>query len=109
MTKKVSLSNGRFWAKQGEAKEHFKQMLARYKDGERIADPQDHEDLCALLVPYDGRLLPGEETKAGAGVSHFTRQLNRGTGWSSSGFYVHRVDGTSIDFSYIEAVKSASA
>jgi hypothetical protein len=34
--------------------------------------------------------------------------LNIGDGYATSGFHVHRIDGTSIDFSYIQAVKTAS-
>ncbi|WP_281664985.1 DCL family protein [Paraburkholderia fungorum] len=109
MAKKVSLPNGRTWSKQGDAMQHFKAMLARYNNGDRVADPQDHDDLSALLIPYDGRLPPGANTKIGAGISHFTRQVNTGDRWRSAGFHVHRIDGSSIDFSYIEAVKAASS
>jgi len=109
MAKKVSLSNGRNWSKQGDAMEHFKAMLARYKNGERVTDPQDHDDLSALLIPYDGLLPAGADTKIGEGISHFTREVNIGDRWRSSGFHVHRIDGSSIDFSYIDAVRAASS
>jgi hypothetical protein len=108
MAKAVTLINGRHWQKQGDAIEHFKQMLAQYKNGDRITDPQDHSDLGALLIPYDACLAPGEPVKIGPGVDYFSRQLNIGDGYATSGFHVHRVDGTSIDFSYIQAVKAAS-
>jgi hypothetical protein len=108
MAKMVSLPNGRIWSKQGDAMDHFKAMLARYKNGDRVTDPQDHDDLGALLIPYDRCLPPGAETKIGVGISHFTRQVNIGDRWRSPGFHVHRTDGSSIDFSYIEAVKAAA-
>jgi Protein of unknown function (DUF3223) len=108
MSKSVLLSNGCSWKTQTEAKEHFRQMLARYKTGDQISSPDDHSDLCALLVPYDACLDPGQPTKIGVGIDHFSRQVNIGPKWSSPGFHVHRIDGTSIDFSFIEAVKAAS-
>ncbi|WP_321906070.1 DCL family protein [Paraburkholderia tropica] len=108
MTKQVDLPNGRHWSKQGDAMEHFRDMLHRYSNGEKIANANDHDDLSALLVPYDASINDGSPTKIGPGISHFTRELNKGDRWRSAGFHVHRVDGTSTDFSYIEAVRSAS-
>jgi hypothetical protein len=109
MAKKVCLPNGQVWLKQGDAMEHFKAMLARYKNGERVTNLQDHNDLSALLIPYDQRLQAGADTKVGVGVSHFTREVNIGDRWRSAGFHVHRTDGSSIDFSYIDAVKAAAS
>jgi hypothetical protein len=91
----------------GDAKEHFKSMLARYRDGARVADPTDHSDLAALLEIYDSVLLPGEPTKAGAGVSHFERREDRDHPGHTSCFFVVRIDGTSIDFSTRRAVDTA--
>ncbi|CAE6860299.1 hypothetical protein R69658_07583 [Paraburkholderia aspalathi] len=108
MAKSVMLNNGRQWRTQHDALEHFKQMLARYRNGERVADPSDHADLCALISRYDEFVPAGEDTKAGQGVSHFSRESNASAGWTTDGFHVHRLDSTSIDFSYIEAVKCAS-
>ncbi len=108
MTKSVTLSNGRHWKTQADALVHFKQMLARYATGERVSDQADHDDLIALLQPYDSVLLPGHEKKTGPGVEYFSRQTNSDVGWSTDGFHVHRINGTVIDFSYIEAVKTAS-
>ena len=108
MTKQVRLNNGRHWQKQGDALAHFKGMLARYSVGERVSDANDHADLAALLVAYDSVLPEGAAAKAGAGIEFFSKQTNRGQGWSTDGFHVHRTDGTHIDFSYIDAVKAAS-
>jgi len=105
MVKPIRLSNGRQWRTQKDALQHFKQMLARYENGDRIDAPSDHDDLCALLSRYDSVLSPGEVTKVGTGVAYFSRERNVGDGWSTDGFHVHRTDGTSIDFSYISAVK----
>lgn len=109
MAKPVKLSNGRHWRTQREALAHFKQMLGRHARGDRVAEPQDHNDLQSLLQRYDALLPSGSDTKAGAGVSHFSKELNVGDGWVSDGFHVHRVDGTSIDFSYIDAVVGKAA
>ncbi len=108
MTKSVKLPNGRHWRTQGEAMDHFKNMLSRSTLGERVIDADDHADLAALLQVYDSVLPAGAPTKAGDGVDFFSKQRNRGDGWSSDGFHVHRVDGTQIDFSYKEAVRVAS-
>jgi hypothetical protein len=106
MPKSVQLSNGRKWQSQKDALKHFRDMLARYQDGERVADESDDGDLRALVLRYDSLLTPGGETKAGAGIEFFSRQLNSGDGWATPGFHVHRKDGTSIDFSFYRAVQS---
>ncbi len=108
MAKPVKLSNGRYWRTQTQALEHFKKMLARYNIGEKVTDSSDHDDLSALLMRYDSVMLANEETKTGAGIDYFSKQRNVGEGWSTDGFHVHRIDGTSIDFSYISAVKIES-
>jgi len=100
----VTLSNGKSWPTKKAAKEHFTAMLARYKNCERVA-AQDAADLAALLDRYDRSCLPGEPTKIGIGISHFTRQLNVGNGYATPGFHVHRIDGSSIDFSFWDAVQ----
>jgi hypothetical protein len=108
MAKSVQLSNGRKWKTRKAALGHFRSMLARYKDGEQVSSTVDDDDLRALLALYDSVLPAGAPTKAGTGVSHFTRELNTGDGWASSGFHVHRTDGTSVDFSFHRAVESDS-
>lgn len=108
MTKAVRLPNGRYWRSQGEALSHFKAMLARYPVGQRVTDAGDQADPAALVTVYDSVLPAGSETKAGPGIAFFSKQTNRGDGWSTDGFHVHRVDGTEIDFSYVEAVRVAS-
>lgn len=108
MTKSVSLPNGRYWRSQGEAMSHFKEMLARTTLGERVMNAEDHADLVALLMVYDSVLPQGAETKVGAGIAFLSKQRNRGEGWTTDGFHVHRTDGTVVDFSYKEAVRVAS-
>jgi hypothetical protein len=91
---------------QSSALEHHKSVLHRYQDGQRVSDQGDHADLVALVERYDPVLdAVGEPTKGDGQIAHFKRRLNTGTGWSSSGFWVVRQDGTATDFSYIDAVK----
>lgn len=106
-TVSIKLLNGRSWPKKGDAVEHFKAMLARYSDGERVGNPVDHDDLVALLHVYDSVVDGGELTKAGAGVSHFERRRDRDHPGNTSCFFVVRLDGTSIDFSARKALDVA--
>lgn len=104
MPKPVELSNGRIWKTKTSAKQHFKEMLARYKDGDVVTDYDDHMDLSALLERFDVLVADGA-SKIGAGIERFERRLNKGDGWSSPGFWVVRSDKTSTDFSYVKAVE----
>ena len=104
MAKSVTLQNGRTWSTQTAALHHFKSISARYKDGDVINSSEDHDDLLALLVRYD-MLKVSEQSKLGAGIERFERRVNRREGYSSSGFWAVRADGTETDFSYISAVK----
>lgn len=106
MTKTISLPNGRSWKTQTQALEHFKSILNKYSNDDVISNQNDHDDLAALLMHYDSALEENEQTKCGSGIDHFKRQNNAELGWSTSGFWVYRTDGSSIDFSYIKAVKS---
>jgi hypothetical protein len=91
---------------QKSALDHYKALLHRYQDGDRIADPGDYADLVALIERYDTILDQVGEAMKGCGrISHFERRRNTGTGWSGSGFWVVRQDGSATDFSYIRAVK----
>jgi hypothetical protein len=106
MPKPVHLNNGKTWRSRKEAIEHFRKMLARYADGDMISAPADECDLRALLTRYDSVLPAGSTTKTGSGVNHFSRERNSGDRWATSGFHVHRTDGTSIDFSFYSAVQT---
>lgn len=105
--KTISLPNGRTWPKKGDAVEHFKAMLARYKDGSRVSDAADHSDLAALLDVYDSVLNAGQPTKAGPGVLHFERRKDQDHPGNTSCFFVVRIDGSSIDFSTRRALDAA--
>ncbi len=107
--KSISLPNGRIWPRKGDAVDHFKAMLARYRDGSRVSDSTDHSDLASLLEVYDSVLDAGEPTKAGVGVSHFERRKDRDHPGNTSCFFVVRTDGTSIDFSTRRALDAATS
>jgi hypothetical protein len=99
----VELSNGRIWKTKTAAKQHFRDILARYNDNDVITDFGDHCDLCALLERFDILVTDGA-SKIGPGIKQFERRLNKGDGWSSPGFWVVRTDGTATDFSFPKAV-----
>ena len=105
MAKPVVIGS-RSFRTQSSALEHFKALLHRHQDGQRVSDPADHTDLVALIERFDPVLeAVGEPTKGAGQIAHFERRLNTGTGWSTSGFWIVRQDGTETDFSYIDAVK----
>jgi hypothetical protein len=104
MAKSINLPNGRSWKTQTTALAHFKDMLDRHSDNQVVEDRSDHNDLVALLERYDA-VITDSPAKIGAGIEHFFRRRNVGEGYSTPGFWVHRVDGTDTDFSYIGAVK----
>ena len=103
MAKPVEQKNGQSFKTKKAAEQHFRNMLARYRDGEHISDYQDHSDLSALLERFDSFVSDGP-SKIGAGIKRFERRLNKGDGWSSPGFWVIRVDNSPTDFSYVKAV-----
>lgn len=90
----------RIFRTQKSALDHYKALLHRYQDGDRISDPGDHADLVALIERYDPILDEvGEPAKGCGQIGHFERHLNTGTGWSNSGFWVVRLDASATDFS----------
>ena len=107
MAKPVQLADGQVWPTQTAAKAHFKKLLHAYVDGQRVTDPGDHRDLLALLLAYDHG-LELEESKAGVGVDYFYKDRDDEYGGVTSCFYVCRIDGSCIDFSYIKAIEHIS-
>lgn len=107
MAKKVDLGNGRIWATQKSAKEHFKEILSRYKNGETVSDAKDHADLVALIASYD-RGVDLEAQKAGVGILNFFRGTDVEHFGLNDCFFVRRLDGSVIDFSFHKAVTFAS-
>lgn len=100
----ITLASGRHWAKKGDALAHFKDMLGRYRVGDKVNESADHADLAALLNVYDSVLPAGHQTKAGSGISHFEKRWDVDHPGHTACFFVVRTDGTSIDFSAIKAL-----
>jgi hypothetical protein len=109
MAKAVTLKNGKQWPTQKAALAHFKDMLHRYKNGDVVTRDSDIADLTALLAIYDETRACDASSKIGQGIHHFERLSNSVLGWPTDGFWIFRIDGTSVDFSYIAAVQSATA
>lgn len=108
MPKPLTLKNGKSWRTQALAKGHFKDMLARHKNGQKVTDPSDHGDLLALLDCYDRDVLLPRETKTGSEVEYFFRDRDTEHPGNTDCFHVRRTDGTIIGFSTIRAVEVAS-
>ena len=104
MIRSIELANGREWKTYTAAYRHFSEMLGRYQREEEINDPDDHSDLCALLKRYESILKKDNTSKVGCGVQYFTKQNNSSLGWSSDGFWLHRIDGSICDFSFKKAL-----
>ena len=79
------------------AKNFFKAMLARYKDGEDINE-EDSSHLYSLIVRH-----PEESHKIGCGIEKFFRAKTEK--WTSC-FWLKRHDDSPTDFSYITCVDS---
>lgn len=104
MTRSIELENGKNWKIYTKAYEHFSEMLGRYEREQEIKNPNDHADLCALLNRYDAILAKKGISKIGDGIKYFTKQSNSSLGWSSDGFWLHRIDGSTSDFSIKKAL-----
>ena len=108
MAKPVTLNNGKFWPTQTAAKAHFRAMLGKYANGQSVVDSADHDDLLALVEIYDGALKSPHETKAGPGIRRFFRDADRDHPGTTDCFFIERIDGSKIDFSFHKAIRVAS-
>jgi hypothetical protein len=77
------------------AKDFFKEMLARYSDGDDVNE-EDSANLDRLLERH-----PEASQKIGCGVRrYFRKRTDKGT----SCFWLERTDGTETEFSYLTCV-----
>ena len=78
------------------AEDFFGAMLNRYKAGDRVndADAKWLHDLIALHPDAD---------KIGGGIAYFTVKRNQ----FNNGFWLHRLDGHSSDWSYLKCISPA--
>jgi hypothetical protein len=106
--KNVVLSNGRQWATRDAALQHFRNLRDNYELETKIDDPDDHDDLCALLERFDSANSYGP-SKIGCGISHFITRENYANGGKTVGFWVVRTDLSETDFSFVKAVSPSPA
>ncbi len=88
---KPVISATRSFPNQGAATAFFKEILGRYRAGDRISDV-DALDLAALLERHDEFAQ-----KVGCGTDHFSAMM---TEHGTPCFRIERKDGTGTDFSY---------
>jgi hypothetical protein len=91
MAGKPFATDTRHFPKKGDAMSFFREMLNRYKPGDRVNDA-DAADLAALLKHHTDY-----RAKVGAGIAHFGVMANL---YNTQSFAIVRVDGTRDDFSY---------
>lgn len=105
--KPVSLENGRSWASQRAAEDHFRNIRDRYGPGKTVTSHADHDDLLALIRRHDLLVADGP-SKEGVGVERFETRTNVTNGGRTVGFWIVRIDGSETDFSFIRAVAGAA-
>lgn len=102
--RKISLTT-RTFDKAGDATAFFKEMLNRYKIGEKV-DQADAADLTALLALHDER-----DEKIGRGIEGF--EVNTppedAPPFSKRCFWIIRTDGSREDFSYTHCLERKPA
>jgi hypothetical protein len=98
------------WDKQGEALAAFQAILARsgYGINDRITDPTHELMLNEVLDRH-----PDAVEKIGVGVEYFFVGKTSGgdkfnVGKNARGIWIHRTDGSDVDFSYETAIKLPS-
>ena len=87
------------FAKQGDAEDHYRQLLHRYDIGARIEEP-DATQLYWLLERH-----PESDSKRGLGVDYFSV---RNAMYGQRCFEIIRVDGTKTDFSFKTCITGRS-
>ena len=81
--------------------EHFKCMLSRYSTSDCVSK-EDSRYLTALLSQH-----PSASEKVGAGIVGFFVRKN--PHYHQDEFWIDRIDGSQIDFSYLKCIKGWSA
>ena len=84
----------RFFAKAGDARTFFSDMLQKYTIGDRLSK-EDEADLHALLKRHDEK-----NDKIGAGISYFCVSSSPEPYTNQRCFWIVRTDGSKEDFSY---------
>ena len=81
-----------------EAQAFFRDMLARYADGD-IVDEQDTRDLLGLLKHHTEY-----KTKVGSGIAHIKVDVNALHEPVTRSFWIVRTDGSIDDFSFYHCI-----
>ena len=79
------------FAKKGDAVEHFKAMLNKYRPGDKVSDA-DGRLLAILLARH-----PEAKAKIGSGINHFNV---RSADFGTQCFWVTRSDGSTEKFAF---------
>lgn len=77
--------------------------LANNAEIDTPLDGLNHEFLLALIGNH-----PHVAEKIGAGIQHFVVRENRFIGRKTRGFWIKRVDGSEVDFSWVECLTPSS-
>src|SRR5215216_4869744 len=85
----------RYFSKQKDALDFFKEILGRYEVGQRVSK-QDAIDLLALLARHQDAA-----SKIGSGVDHFKVDND---GYGGRCFWIVRTDSSETDFTYVRCV-----
>ena len=95
MVAKPFVIDTRSFAKKGDAVLFFREMLNRYRPGDRVAD-SDAPDLLALLKHHTE-----SAKKLGTGIDHFGVMANL---HNTQSFEIFYIDGTRDDFSFMHCI-----
>jgi hypothetical protein len=101
MRRNVNLS-GREFSSLTKAKDHAKSILNKCDVGNKVSDDEKSFLLSAIALRGQEKLAE----KIGAGVDYIFVDFNEA---GDKAFYIHRVDGTEADFSYIKCFGHRSA
>ena len=99
MTRKPVTIGSNEFKFQKDALEFYKEILTRVRANAEIKG-EDHEHLLALIERH-----PDAVQKIGVGITYFYKAP---TEMGTSCFWIHRIDGSKTDFSYLSAVTAKS-
>ncbi|WP_412148239.1 DCL family protein [Curtobacterium flaccumfaciens] len=96
------------WPSKTAARADFKRIKDTLAVGDRVVDPIDDSKLREILERH-----PDYAEKVGDGIAYFFVDLtSRGDKWNvrrgAKGIWIHRTDGSDVDFSYVTCVDGHS-
>lgn len=81
-----------------QAENYYKGIFSRYSDGQDVGS-KDFEELCELIEKH-----PNSVGKVGNGIQRIFRGKTK---HGASCFWIERMDGTKVDFSYLKCIDAA--